>query len=86
MACRTSRDQRDLLRVVRRPDGTVALDTVGRAPGRGAYTCRSTECVEAAITKGALGRALEIRLTDDLRTELRSALLLHIEGGARGQE
>ena len=48
IACRTARPKRDLLRVVRAPDGQVAIDPTGRAPGRGAYLCRDASCWDAA--------------------------------------
>ena len=51
IACRTARPKRDLLRVVRAPDGTVAIDPTGRAPGRGAYLCRDASCWDAAAAQ-----------------------------------
>ncbi|HEY4190929.1 MAG TPA: YlxR family protein [Candidatus Limnocylindrales bacterium] len=59
MACRTARPKRDLLRVVRAPDGTVAIDPTGRAPGRGAYLCRDAACWDTAARKRALEHALK---------------------------
>jgi predicted RNA-binding protein YlxR (DUF448 family) len=68
----------------------VALDPSGRAAGRGAYLCRTAECIDNAIKKGALTRALSTPLPADLREALVAGLAdqpLHItEGGARGQE
>jgi predicted RNA-binding protein YlxR (DUF448 family) len=60
VACRQEAGKRELVRVVRDP-GTieVRLDPTGRAPGRGAYLHRSTECVEGARRRGALSRALK---------------------------
>jgi hypothetical protein len=60
--------------VVRDPSGAVAADPTGKAPGRGAYVHPSSECVRAAVHRGALARALRtrldgegaVRLTDDL--------------------
>ena len=70
VACRTVRPKRDLLRIVRSPDGTVGIDETGRAAGRGAYVCRSDACLDRAISSGALGRALSTRLPDDVRLAL----------------
>jgi predicted RNA-binding protein YlxR (DUF448 family) len=58
------------LRIVRAPDGVVSIDETGRAPGRGAYVCRATVCLDRAISTGALGRALATRLPDDVRATL----------------
>jgi predicted RNA-binding protein YlxR (DUF448 family) len=76
------------MRVVRDPSGNVALDESGRAAGRGAYVCRTAECLDKAITKGALSRALKTPLPTDARTALGEGLmnLDKIEGGARGQK
>jgi len=46
--------------VVRTPGGAIVLDATGRAPGRGAYVCDDGACKEAAMTKGALRRALAV--------------------------
>ena len=89
VACRTTRPKRELVRIVRTPDGRVVVDETGRLAGRGAYVCRSAACLTIANTKGALSRALE--------TSVPTALLASIplghdtthdinEGGARGQE
>lgn len=46
--------------MVRTPGGAIVLDATGRAPGRGAYVCADQACHEAAMTKGALRRALAV--------------------------
>jgi len=71
--CRTSREKRDLLRVIRTPDGAVRFDPSGRQNGRGAYVCRDAACIEGATGRGALARALEAALPADLTTELMTA-------------
>ena len=77
------------MRVVRTPAGEVVLDASGRAPGRGAYVCRTTECLDKAIKKGALSRALTTPLPADLHDTLAGGITdtnTIIEGGIRGQE
>jgi uncharacterized protein len=76
------------MRVVRTPTGDVIIDPTGRAAGRGAYVDRSVECIDSAITKGALSRALKTPLPTNLREALVGSLtqMNTIEGGARGQE
>jgi predicted RNA-binding protein YlxR (DUF448 family) len=90
VACRTVRPKRDLLRVVRTPAGELIIDASGRAAGRGGYVCRAAECVDTAIKKGALSRALRTPLPSELRTaliaEIADQTTATIEGGARGQE
>ncbi|MBA3877641.1 MAG: DUF448 domain-containing protein [Anaerolinea sp.] len=87
VACRTSREKRELLRVVRSPDGTIRADPTGRASGRGAYVCRELACITVAIDRGALSRALETPVPPGLRDELASTVTNDTIGGeARGQE
>jgi len=59
VACRTARAKRDLIRVVRRADGTIAIDPTGRLPGRGAYLCRDAACWELASRKRSLDHAFK---------------------------
>jgi len=56
--CREVRPKRSMTRVVRRPDGSIALDSGGRAAGRGTYICDSPACREPARLAQAINRAL----------------------------
>lgn len=70
VACATSGDKATLVRIVRGADGEVSVDPSGRAPGRGAYVCRSQACFDAAMRKHAFDRALRVRLDDAARERL----------------
>ena len=59
VGCREMKPKRALIRVVRSQDGNVTVDFTGKAAGRGAYVCRSVECLERAIKTRGLDRALE---------------------------
>ena len=76
VGCRAMRPKRELLRVVHGPDGSVALDFKGRAPGRGAYVCPNAECLKKAKKARALERAFETAVPaevyDALAAELES--------------
>jgi len=75
------------MRLVRRPDGAVVVDPTGRLAGRGAYVCRTAACLDKAISKGALSRALRTPLPEDLRMALAGSQTEHsVEGGTLGQE
>ena len=74
---------------MRTASGNVILDETGRAAGRGAYVCRTGDCLDKALTKGALSRALKTPLPAATREALAGSLTntdMDIEGGARGQE
>lgn len=70
VACRTERQKRDLVRVVRAPDGSVAIDSTGKAAGRGAYLCADGSCWTAALKKKSIERALSTPLPPELRAQL----------------
>ena len=60
VACRQTSAKRQLVRVVRAPDGSVTIDPSGKRSGRGAYLCATAECWQAGLKRGVLSRALKI--------------------------
>ena len=70
VACRQSRLKRDLVRIVRTPVGTIALDPTGKAQGRGAYLCAAAPCWERALKHGILQRALNVTLDEATQAHL----------------
>ena len=65
VACRTERPKRDLVRLVRGDDGSVAVDTTGKLNGRGAYLCRDPACWTQAQRRKAVERALKVSLDEE---------------------
>ena len=59
MGCRERKAKRELIRVVRTPEGTVNLDFGGKMNGRGAYICPQMDCLKKALKSKALDRSLE---------------------------
>ena len=70
IGCGLKTEKKNLIRVVRKPDGTLVIDKKGKEPGRGAYICMETECLKEAIRKKAIERALGVSLSDDIIVEL----------------
>ena len=70
VGCREMKEKRSLMRVVKSPEGAISFDRVGRAPGRGAYVCKSKECFEKAVKQRQLERALEMRIDEAVFTQL----------------
>lgn len=70
VGCREMKPKRDLLRVVKSPEGAVSIDVTGRKPGRGAYVCKSAQCLEKAIRQRQLERAFECALTEETKEAL----------------
>ena len=73
-ACRGHFEKRQLLRIVRTPDGTVLPDSRGKISGRGVYICRNEECLNKAIKTKALSRALEVPISDETLESIRQMI------------
>ena len=67
---REMRHKKELVRVVKSPEGGISLDFLVIAPGRGAYLCPDLECLKRARKSRALERALETAITPELYDEL----------------
>lgn len=63
VACGSTTNKRELVRVVRTPAGAVEADPTGKKSGRGAYVCGEATCWTTAIKKGKLERSLKVTLT-----------------------
>ncbi len=79
VGCREMKPKKELIRIVRAPEdapsaGAVSIDRTGKAAGRGAYVCVSTECLQKAIKTRALDRALEHPLGEDVKANLTKEL------------
>lgn len=74
VGCGISFPKKDLIRVVRLPDGGAELDPTGKKAGRGAYICRSAECQKKARKAKRLERNLEVTISDEVYEELERGL------------
>jgi predicted RNA-binding protein YlxR (DUF448 family) len=72
ISCRETKPKRELLRVVRTPDGHVMIDATGKKSGRGAYLCARLSCWENAIKKKRLEQEFEQALAEEDRAALES--------------
>ena len=70
LGCREMKPKRELLRVVRTPEGEVTLDIRGKVSGRGAYVCPNEDCLRRAVKSRALDRALETKIPDEVMAQL----------------
>ena len=77
MGCREQKPKKELIRVVRSPQGEISLDFRGKSPGRGAYVCRDAACLKKAMKS----RALERSLSAAIPPEVYDRLLAEMEAG-----
>ena len=62
--------KKELVRVVRSPEGELSLDLTGRKPGRGAYLCPKVECLRKARKAKRLERSLACQIPEEVYTRL----------------
>lgn len=72
--CGQMKPKKELVRVVKSPQGEVSLDLTGRSPGRGAYVCRDIECLKKARKAKRLERAFSCRIPDEVYDRMEGEL------------
>ena len=77
VATMESLPKKELIRLVRTPQGTVEIDETGKKNGRGAYLKRSVEAVEIAKKRKALARSLECEIPEELYVALTEMFQTH---------
>ena len=70
LGCREMKPKKELIRVVKSPQGELSLDFKGKAPGRGADVCPCGECLKKAIRSKALSRSLETEIPQEVYDRL----------------
>lgn len=74
LASGESLPKKDLLRIVRTPEGEVKVDTTGKLNGKGAYLKKSLEALEIAKKKNLLSRALEVSIDEEVYKEIEKVI------------
>ena len=74
IGCGQMKDQKELIRVLRTPEGEFTLDATGRKNGRGAYLCRSAECLERAVKTKGLDRSFKMAVPKEVYEALREEM------------
>lgn len=80
VGCNEMKDKRELVRIVKTPEDAILLDVTGRANGRGAYLCRSMECLRLALRNKGIERSLKCQLTDEIKHELEQEMGKSVTG------
>ena len=80
VGCRTMKDKKALVRIVKTPEGEICVDATGKKSGRGAYICPNAQCLQKARKSRALERAFEVAIPPEVYDAMEAEL-----GGADGQ-
>ena len=74
VGCREMKDKREMMRVIRTPEGETCLDVTGKKNGRGAYLCKSSECLTKAFKAHSFEKALKAPLLPEIFEKLKKEL------------
>lgn len=74
--CGESFPKKELIRIVRSPEGEVSIDFTGKKSGRGAYICPKSACFKKARKQGRIAKSLEITISDELYEALEREVAL----------
>ena len=75
ISCNEKREKNELLRIVRTPEKNVEIDLTGKKNGRGAYICKSEDCLNKIIKSKKLERSFEIEIKSDFYEEIRGVII-----------
>ncbi len=69
--CREMKNKKEMMRVLRTPENEIILDATGRKNGRGAYICRSMQCLDKAVKNHGLERSLKTGIPQEVYEDLK---------------
>ncbi len=72
--CMEMKPKKELIRVVKSPEGEVSVDLTGKKSGRGAYICKNIECLEKAVKAKRLSRNLDIAIDEEVYNRLKEEI------------
>ena len=77
LGCNEHKPKREMLRVVRDPEGNVSLDFTGKKSGRGAYICWDVKCLKKARRSRRIERSLDCVIPEEVWDEMEQELAIH---------
>lgn len=72
--CMEMKPKKELIRIVKNKEGEVSVDLTGKRPGRGAYICKSTDCLEKANKSRRLDKNLQIKIEAEVFEKLKEQI------------
>lgn len=81
LGCNEMKPKKELLRVVKSPEGEISLDFVGKKNGRGAYICHNTDCYEKARKSRRLEKAFSCKIDENVYEVMADELRKETENG-----
>ena len=74
LGCQERKNKRELIRIVRSPEGEISIDPTGKKSGRGSYICNVLACLNKVIKSKRLERSIEVAISDEVYEKLKEQL------------
>lgn len=74
VGCGKDKEKKAMLRVIKTSEGEILLDDTGKKNGRGAYICKTMQCLEKAVKNKGLERSLKVRIPQEVYDELKKEM------------
>lgn len=74
IGCNTQKTKKELIRIVKNAQGEIKVDKTGKLPGRGAYICNNSECLEKAVRSKRLEKSFEMKIEDVVYEQLKNTI------------
>jgi len=83
IGCQCKKPKKEMIRIIRTPEGNIEIDRTGKKSGRGAYLCSNVECLDIALRKNNLNRSLKqdipLQTLDKLRKDFLKIIDVNID-------
>ena len=74
IGCREMKSKKEMIRILKTTEDEIVIDATGKKNGRGAYLCRSMDCLEKAVKNKGLERSLKVKIPSEVYDALREEL------------
>ena len=75
MGCNTKKNKNELIRIVKKQNGTIEIDKTGKLQGRGAYICDNIDCLEKLKKSKRLEKIFEMKIEENVYENLRGVMI-----------
>lgn len=76
LGCNAHKPKKEMMRVLRTPEGNIELDLLGKKSGRGAYVCPSLSCFKKARKSKRIETVLECKIPEEIYDEMENQISL----------
>lgn len=71
VGCQEPHNKREMIRIVKSPEGEFSVDFTGKKSGRGAYICKNIECLNTAVKQRRLEKSFKCQIDNSVYEQLK---------------